>query len=134
MPRSFLRRHRRRSILVVVNVQLGRPRRRRRDSERLVVDFADEAVAFDFGSSNGWDMFTIYVLRGSGDIFFFCPVVPNGCAVSSALLPDEMRRGDPSSSQLKVWLDEVSGRQFVPIPPPPTPKRRNATCSLYCRP
>lgn len=68
---------------------------------------ADEAVAFDFGSSNGWDMFTIYVLRGSGDIFFFCPVVPNGCAVSSALLPDEMRRGDPSSSQLKVWLDEI---------------------------
>ena len=37
----------------------------------------NEAVSFDIGKGNGWGPFTVYGLMKSGDIYSFCPVVPN---------------------------------------------------------
>lgn len=70
----------------------------------------DLAVAFDFGSANGWDMFTIYVVLETGEITYFCPVVPSGSAISKSAFTAIRGTPEAETKECQQWLQEIRPR------------------------
>jgi hypothetical protein len=70
---------------------------------------SDATVDFAFGPPAYWGRFSIYLLRGNGDICCLCPVVPHGCLLPRAAICalDSLDLGDAQSELRRQWVQGV---------------------------
>eukprot|EP00850_Spirogloea_muscicola_P014133 SM000099S25239 [mRNA] locus=s99:457096:460822:+ [translate_table: standard] len=52
----------------------------------------DRATAFSFGGSSRWNLFTVFFLLSTGEIYSLCPIVPFGSYVPRSIIEDLVKR------------------------------------------
>lgn len=75
---------------------------------------ASAPAAFAFGAARGWELFAVFVVAASGDLFYVTPVLPPGVLLPAADWQE--LRGDLEAAAEAPGHVQVCGREGTPRP------------------